>query len=261
MPKPVPVVLVTGSGRGLGRGIACQLAALGLSVVVNDLTAGKETIDLCKERQVSDAQRFVAVKGDISSPEDRALLLARTLEEFGRIDALVNNAGIAPRVRNDITQMTEESFEQLIRVNLQGPFFLTQAVVNHWLNVKPEPALPQGFKIVFISSTSAVTVSLNRGEYCISKAGVSMAVQLWAARLAADGIQVYELRPGIMATDMTKGVKEKYDTLIADGVVPMRRWGTAEDVGVTVGALVTGGFPYSTGEIINVDGGFHISRL
>lgn len=264
MANAVPVALVTGGGRGLGRGIACRLSALGLSVGVNyagNQAAAEETVELCKQVQTNPGQRFIALRGDVGSREDRQLLVSKTLEELGRIDALVNNAGIAPRVRNDVTQMTVESFEEVMRVNLEGPFFLTQLVANYWLNERPEPALPRGYTIVFNSSMSASTVSLNRGEYCMSKAGLSMAMQLWAVRLAAEGIRVYEIRPGIMATDMTKGVKERYDRLMAEGTVPMKRWGTPEDVGSAVGALVTGEFPYSTGEIVYVDGGFHLSRL
>lgn len=258
------VVLVTGASRGLGRGIALEAAAAGLSVAINyasNAAAADETAARCAQAATTEGQRFVPVRGDIGSREDRKALLARTLDAFGRIDALVNNAGIAPRVRADLTETSETSFEDLLRVNLQGPFFLTQSVANHWLAGPYEPRLEGGFKIVFVTSISADTASINRGEYCISKAGLAMTSQLWAVRLAAHGIQVLELRPGIMATDMTAGVKEKYDALLAQGLVPQRRWGTAEDVGRAVRAILAGHFPFTTGDVIHLDGGFHIRRL
>lgn len=261
---PVPVVLVTGASRGLGRGIAIEAAAGGLSVAINyasNASAADETVALCTRAATSSDQRFMPVRGDISSREDRAAMLAQVLDTFGRLDALVNNAGMAPRVRADLTETSEASFEELLRVNLQGPFFLTQTVANHWLAGSHEPALPGGFKIVFVTSISADTASINRGEYCISKAGLAMASQLWAVRLADRNVQVLELRPGIMATDMTAGVKAKYDALLASGLVPQRRWGTAEDVGKAVRAVLAGHFPFTTGDVIHLDGGFHIRRL
>lgn len=263
-PSPLPVVLVTGAGRGLGRGIALQLAAQGCSVVINfagNLAAAEETVGLCRNAALSSRQTFLPIQADISSRQDRARLVAETLEKLGRIDALVNNAGIAPKARADITEASEESFEELIRTNLQGPYFLTQAVVRHWRSGKHTPALSTGFKIIFVTSISADTASVNRGDYCISKAGLAMAAQLWATRLAEEAIQVVELRPGIMATDMTAGVKEKYDKLLADGLVPQRRWGTAEDVGLAVRSVIAGHLPFSTGAVIPVDGGFHLRRL
>jgi NAD(P)-dependent dehydrogenase (short-subunit alcohol dehydrogenase family) len=261
---PVPSVLVTGASRGLGRGIAVEAAAQGLSVAINyasNVEAAEETAALCRRAAATPRQRFVPVRGDVGLAADRADVLARTLEAFGRLDALVNNAGIAPRVRADLTQTTEASFEEVLRVNLQGPHFLTQAVANHWLEGRYAPALGGGFKVVFVTSISADTASVNRGEYCISKAGLAMASQLWAVRLAGEGVQVLELRPGIMATDMTANVKEKYDALIADGLVPQRRWGTPEDVGRAVRAVLAGHFPFTTGEVIHLDGGFHLRRL
>ncbi len=263
-PTVLPVVLVTGASRGLGRGIALRLAAQGQSVAINyrgNEAAALETAALCRAAATSPAQRFVPIQADIGGKTDRERLLAEVLREFGRIDALVNNAGIGPRARADITVASEESFEELLRVNLQGPYFLTQSVARHWLQEKPAPALPTGFKIVFVTSVSANTVSLNRGEYCVSKAGLAMAVQLWAERLAAENIQVFEIRPGIMATDMTAGVRDKYDALLETGIVPQRRWGTAQDVGLAVGAVLAGQFPFSTGAVIPVDGGFHLHRL
>lgn len=259
-----PAVLVTGASRGLGRGIALQLAGGGYSVAINYASsqeAAEETAALCRERQQHDSQRFVPVQADISSTEQRNALVENALSELGRLDGLVNNAGISPPERADITEASEASFEKVMQVNLQGPYFLTQRVVQYWLNDEPDAALPGGFKIIYVTSISSHTASVNRGEYCISKAGLSMAVQLWASRLAGEGIQVYEVRPGIMLTDMTRGVKEKYDKLIAEGVVPQKRWGTPDDVGQAVRAFVDGDFSYSTGTVVDVDGGFQMRQL
>lgn len=266
MPSPTrsPVVLVTGAGRGLGRGIALQLARQGCSVAINfagNRAAAEETAASCRAAASSHGQRFLPIQADIALAPDRARLLRTTLEHFGEIDALVNNAGIGPKGRADVTEMTESSYEEVMRTNLQGPHFLTQAVARHWLGRRPASVLSSGFKIIFVTSISADTASVNRGEYCISKAGLSMAAQVWAARLAADGILVAELRPGIMATDMTSGVKDKYEALLAQGLVPQGRWGTPEDVGLAVGAVIEGRFPFSTGAVFHVDGGFHLRRL
>lgn len=261
---PLPVTIVTGASRGLGRGIAVQLAKQGHSVVINfagNAAAAAETVTLCRSAASSPDQVFGSIQANIAAKADRDRLVAEALRQFGRIDALVNNAGIGPRERADLTEASEASFEELIRTNLQGPYFLTQAVARHWLAQRPAPVLPGGFKIVFVSSISADTASVNRGDYCISKAGLAMAAQLWATRLAAENIQVVELRPGIMATDMTAGVKDKYDRLLETGIVPQRRWGTAEDVGLAVGAVLAGSFPFSTGAVIPIDGGFHLRRL
>lgn len=267
--KEAPVALVTGGSRGIGRGIALELAKHGFSVAVNyarNREAADETLQLCREQAAqatgkTDAQRFEAFAGDVGDRDARATLLEEVTERFGVLDALVNNAGIAPSVRADITEASEESFAELMRVNLQGPYFLTQAVANSWLTSSDPPRLPCGRGVVFVSSISAHTVSLNRGEYCVSKAGLSMATQLWATRLAPHGIGVYEIRPGITRTDMTAGVREKYDTLIGEGLVPQRRWGEAEDNGRAVAALLRGDFGFSTGAVINTDGGFSILRL
>lgn len=260
-----PAVLVTGASRGLGRGIALQLAAAGCSVAINyagNRAAADETAALCRAAAPRPAaQRLVTVQADISSAADRRRLVAETLAALGSLDALVNNAGIAPKIRADITEATEESFEHLIRTNLQGPYFLTQAVANHWLAARPACAIPGGFKIIYITSTSANTASISRGDYCISKAGLAMAAQLWALRLAAENIQVIELRPGIMATDMTAAVKDKYDRFLADGHVPQNRWGMPEDVGLAVRAVIEGRLPFSTGAVIPIDGGFTLRRL
>jgi 3-oxoacyl-[acyl-carrier protein] reductase len=259
-----PVVLVTGASRGLGRGIALSLARDGKSVAVhyaNNRAAADETVAECQKGASRPGQRFAAVGGNIGDAADRARIVAETLSAFGRIDALVNNAGIAPRVRADIVDATEESFDEVIGVNLKGPYFLSQAVVRTWLASPGAARLPGGYKLIFVSSISAYLASTNRGEYCVSKAGLAMVTKLWASRLAAEGVQVFEIRPGIMATDMTAGVKEKYDKLIGEGLVPQKRWGTGDDVGRAVIALLQGAFPFSTGDVFNVDGGMHLQRL
>jgi 3-oxoacyl-[acyl-carrier protein] reductase len=261
---PAARVLVTGSSRGLGRGVAEALARDGLSVAVHygsNRAAAEETAESCRKLAKSTEQRFVVVGANIALADDRRRLVEETLAAFGGLDGLVNNAGMAPRVRADIVEATEESFDELISVNLKGPYFLSQAVARGWLARPGESRLPGGYKLVFVTSISAQAASVNRGDYCVSKAGLAMAAQLWAARLAAEGIQVFEVRPGIMATDMTAGVKDKYDALIAQGLVPQGRWGTAEDVGRAVAALLAGGLPFSTGDVIHVDGGLHLQRL
>lgn len=258
------MILVTGASRGLGRGIAARLAAEGCSVAINyagNRAAAEETAALCRKAGAAEGQRFAVIQADISRTADRKRLVADTLAGLGRIDGLINNAGIAPRVRADIADATEESFDEVIGTNLRGPYFLTQEVVRHWLGSAARPAIPSGFKVVFVTSISADTASVDRGDYCLSKAGLAMASQLWAARLAGENIQVVEVRPGVMATDMTSAVKGKYDRLMAAGLVPQNRWGTAEDVGLAVAAVVAGRLPFSAGSVIHVDGGAHLRRL
>ncbi len=259
-----PVVLVTGSSRGLGRGVAETLAAAGHSVAVhyaNNRQAAEQTAEECRRLATVPGQTFAVVGGNVGDAGDRQRLFEQTLETFGHLDALVNNAGIAPRVRADILEATEDVFDEVMEVNLKGPYFLSQLAARYWLSKPGQSRLPSGYKLLFVSSLSANTASVNRGEYCISKAALAMASQLWAARLAAEGIQVMELRPGIMATDMTAGVKEKYDALLAGGLVPQMRWGNPADVGLAVRAVLSGHFPFSTGDVINIDGGFHLRRL
>jgi len=262
--NPQAVVLVTGSSRGLGRGVAESLAALGGSVAVHygsNRAAADETVARCQALAISPDQRFIPVAGDLGQAAGRQALFDGTMAAFGRIDALVNNAGIAPRIRADLTEATEEIFDEVIDVNLKGPYFLTQLVAKYWLAHLGQSLLPDCYKLIFVTSLSATVASVNRGEYCISKAGVAMATQLWANRLAGDGISVIELRPGIMATDMTSGVTAKYDALIAGGLVPQKRWGTPADLGRAVTAIIAGHFPFSTGDVINIDGGFHLRSL
>jgi 3-oxoacyl-[acyl-carrier protein] reductase len=264
MSKHNPVILITGASRGLGRGIAVECAKSGFSVSINyagNEKAAIETQKLCEENKINSEQKFIPIQGDISSSDSRKNLVKGTIDNFGHLDALVNNAGIAPKVRNDITEADESSFDDMINTNLKGPYFLTQNVANHWLKDKPECGISSGFKIIYITSISSHTASVARGDYCISKAGLSMSVQLWATRLAEENIQVYELRPGIMKTDMTSGVTAKYDALIDEGLVPQKRWGTSEDLGLGVASLLKGAFPFSTGTVIDVDGGFQLRRL
>ncbi|MEX2115644.1 MAG: 3-ketoacyl-ACP reductase [Bacteroidota bacterium] len=264
MPEPAPVVLITGASRGLGRGIAQRVAELGCSIVVNyasNEAAARETIDLCRKRQARPDQQFIAVKGDVGNTGDREVLVRKTIEAFGRIDALINNAGVGPKERLDLVDMKEDSYGDVMATNLEGPHFLTQHVVKYWLKERPRPLLPGGLAVVFISSVSAEMVSTNRGEYCMSKAGLSMCAKLWAARLGPENIFVCEVRPGIMATDMTGGVRQKYDAFITDGVVPQKRWGQPDDVGLTVKAILAGYVPFSAGTVIHVDGGLTIPRL
>lgn len=261
-----PVALVTGASRGIGRGIAEELSAGGWSVVLNycgNEQAAKESAAACRERAIHEGQRFCTVQADISKAEDRERLVETAWTLCGSVDALVNNAGIAPAQRADILDASETSFNEIIATNLGGPYFLTQLVARRMIAEAAEAAEASEHRrsIVFITSISAETASINRGDYCLSKAGLTMAAKLWAARLAAEDIGVYEVRPGIMATDMTTAVKEKYDALIADGLVPQKRWGTAADVGRSVRSLLAGDWAYSTGSVIHVDGGFHLPRL
>jgi NAD(P)-dependent dehydrogenase (short-subunit alcohol dehydrogenase family) len=264
-PAPtIPVALVTGSSRGLGRGVAETLAAAGFSVAIHyaaNHEAAAATAEACRKLAPHPEQKFALVGGNIGLAADRQKLFDETLAVYGHLDALVNNAGVAPRVRADITEATEDIFDEVIGINLKGPYFLSQLAARYWLANPGKARVPGGYKLLFITSLSANTPSLNRGEYCISKAGLAMATQLWAVRLADAGVQVLEIRPGIMATDMTSGVKEKYDKLLAEGLVPQRRWGTPQDVGLAVKAVLEGNFPFSTGDVINVDGGFHLRRL
>lgn len=264
LPTETTAALVTGASRGLGRGIALQLAQLGCSVALGytrNEGAARETAEACAKVAPKAEQRFVPVKGDVSQPADRQQMVDATLSALGGLDVLVNNAGVAPPVRADILEATEASFEEVLRTNLQGPYFLTQAVARHWHSHPLPPGSPARRKVVFVTSISANTASVSRGDYCVSKAGLSMAAQLWAVRLAPEGIEVVEVRPGIMATDMTSAVKGKYDALLAAGLVPQMRWGTPDDVGRAVRAVVAGNLGFSSGAVIAVDGGFNIRRL
>ncbi len=254
-----PVALVTGASRGIGRGIALALAGVGYDVVINYARSQEAAREVAAGVEAA-GRRALVVQGDVAQAADRARLVDETLAAFGRIDLLVNNAGMAPRVRADILEASEASFDEILQTNLKGPYFLTQRVARAMIDlVRREPTAQP--RIVNIGSISAYTSSTNRGEYCLAKAAIGMMTKLWADRLAEFGILVYEIRPGIIATDMTAPVKERYDRLFEQGITPIRRWGTPEDVAKAVVAIATGLLPYSTGEVINVDGGFHLRRL
>lgn len=253
------VALVTGGSRGIGRGICLALARDGFAVLINynsNSDAAEETRQLIEEA----GGRAEICQANIAQREDRDLLLEHCVEHLGRLDVLVNNAGIAPRERRDLLELTEESYDHVMGVNLKSPFFLTQSAARIMMELIQTKRIDGG-AIINVSSISAYTASVNRGEYCLSKAGVSMATALWAARLADSGIRVYEVRPGVIATDMTSGVQKKYDALISGGLTPIRRWGQPDDVGRAVAAIARGDFPFSTGEVFNVDGGFHLRTL
>ena len=251
--------LITGSARGIGQAIAKQLAKEGINIAVNDVCpeeGARKTLNMCREEGV-EAYYF---RADISNSESRAELVEAIKQKFGRLDILINNAGVAPKERKDILEAGEESFDRVLSINLKGPYFLTQ-LISKWMIEQKRDDPNRELFIVNISSISAYTSSPDRGEYCISKAGVSMMTKLYADRLAEYGINVYEVRPGIIYTDMTSIAKNKYDKLFKEGLTPINRWGQPEDVARVVVGFAKGLYKYSTGEIINVDGGFHLRRL
>ena len=255
---PDRVALVTGGTRGIGLGVARALARDGWTLALCGLRPRTEVAEVVSEL-ASIGRGAEYWPADVGSSNDRARLLSSIAAHFGTLHALVNNAGRAPRVRADLLDATEESFDEVLRTNLQGPYFLTQAVARLFIDQQTRASALHA--IVFVTSVSADMASPHRGEYCVSKAGLSMAAKLFAARLARHRIPVYEVRPGIIATDMTAGVKETYDKRIAEGLVPEGRWGQPEDVGQAVAALVRGDIAYATGTIISVDGGLSIPRL
>jgi len=254
-----PVALVTGGTRGIGLGIARALAREGWDLVLSGLRSARDVSGVIEElrKMGADILYFAA---DISRADARAALVEGVRSNRGAVNALINNAGRAPLVRADLIDATEESFEEVVRTNLQGPYFLTQALARDMLaRRRIDPAFRAS--IVFVTSVSAEMASPNRGEYCVSKAGLAMAARLFAVRLAQSGIPVYDVRPGIVATDMTAGVREAYDRQIAGGLVPEGRWGAIDDVGRAVAALVRGELPYATGTVVHVDGGLALPRL
>ena len=250
--------IVTGASRGIGFAIARQLGLDGYNIVMV-ATGPQERNQAAIDTLTADGTACAYVQANIGDHDDRLKIVAGALEAFGRIDALVNNAGVAPLVRNDLLEMTEESWDRVLGINTKGNMFLTQAVANQL--IRQEPLGGRKGVIVNVSSCSAEVSSTSRGEYCVSKAGVAMLTTLFADRLAAEGILVHEVRPGVIATDMTSAVQGKYDKLIADGLFPIARWGTPEDVAGAVSALCSDKFLYTTGNYIDVDGGFHIKRL
>lgn len=251
------VALITGAARGIGRGIAVALAEHGWSIAIN-YVGNREAAQETLQRVERAGANGIVVQADVAQAEDRARLVQETLKSFGHIDLLVNNAGVGPRERVDMLEMSEESYDRVMSTNLKGPFFLTQLVAHKMIDALATVPNP---KIINIGSISSYASSTNRAEYCISKAGVGMMTTVFADRLSEYGIHVYEIRPGIVETDLTSKVKEKYDRLIADGVTPIKRWGQPEDVGRAVVAIAQDLLPFSTGEVINVDGGFHLRRL
>ncbi len=251
--------LVTGGSRGIGRGIALELARLGLAIGVN-YASRPDAAERVVDEITKSGGHAVAIQGNVGSSGDRTTLVDRMLAEFGRLDILVNNAGITSPGRKDLLEATEQSWDQVFDVNLKGPFFLSQLAARKMIEFIKAGKQPGG-KIINISSISAFTVSTDRGDYCLSKAAMEMMTQLFAVRLAGEGIGVFELCPGIIESDMTAAVKQKYDKLIGEGLSPIRRWGRPEDVATAVGAIATDAFPFSTGERIHIDGGFHIRRL
>jgi len=256
MPDMPRVAIVTGGARGIGLGIARALAADAWDLAIAGVRSSAEVRGVVAELE-SHGGRVHYVQADIGDPLQRTRLLSEVTEQLGTPSALVNNAGRAPRVRADLLDAGEDSFEEILRTNLQGPYFLTQQVANAM--IAGGTAARRG--IVFITSVSAEMASTNRGDYCVSKAGLSMTAKLYAVRLASHGIPVYEVRPGIVATDMTAAVKDKYDQRIAEGLVPDARWGTPDDVGRAVAALLRGDVPYATGTVLHIDGGLTIPKL
>jgi NAD(P)-dependent dehydrogenase (short-subunit alcohol dehydrogenase family) len=250
---------VTGAARGIGLGIATSLAAEGCDIVVCDVHEESAVAGALDGLRTHGTDALYC-RADVTDRAARGAMLEKIEERFGRLNVLVNNAGVAPAVRADILDATEESYERVMRINLQGPYFLTQAAARWMVRQRQASANFEGC-IVNISSVSATVASTGRGEYCISKAGVSMATKLWAARLGEFGIPVYEVQPGVIKTDMTAGVKEKYDNLIAQGLMVQPRWGLPEDIGKAVAMLVRHDLPYSTGQVILVDGGMTLQRL
>jgi NAD(P)-dependent dehydrogenase (short-subunit alcohol dehydrogenase family) len=267
-----PVALITGASRGIGRGIALELAKVGHDLVVNfagNADGARATAADCvaAAKEAGKTIRAEICQGDVGKAPDRERLIAFTRKQFGRLDLLVNNAGITSIGRRDVLEAREDEFDALMAINLKGPYFLSQLAANWMIQRNAECGMRNaesgGYrpKIVIVSSISGYAVSTNRGDYCMAKAALGMMTKLYATRLADHGINVYEVCPGVIASDMTAPVKEKYDKLFADGLAPIRRWGTPEDVGRAITAIALDYLPYSTGETINVDGGFHVRRL
>jgi len=253
------VALITGGSRGIGLGIAKELAKAKFDLAINGIRNESLVIPVLDELR-SAGIRVEYIQGDIAVKKDRQQLVNQVMVRFGQLNVLVNNPGIAPPERRDILEATEESYDKVMNTNLKGPYFLTQLIADQLIKQRLKD--PSGFYCVInVSSFSSTVASVNRGEYCISKAGISMATRLWAARLGEYNIPVYEIQPGIISTDMTAGVKEKYDKLFQQGLAVQQRWGTPEDVGKVAAAMATGNMPYSTGQVVMVDGGITLLRL
>jgi 3-oxoacyl-[acyl-carrier protein] reductase len=253
------VALVTGGSRGIGFGIAKELAKAGFDLAINGVREEKYALENLLELR-KNTNQVIYVQGNIGIEKDRKHIYSEVISHFGQVHLLVNNAGIAPRERLDILEATEEIWEEVMEINLKGPYFLTQLFARHFIAQK---AVNEAFEacIINVSSISAFIASVNRGEYCISKAGIAMATKLWATRLGEFDIPVYEIQPGIIKTDMTAGVVEKYDRLFEQGISLQKRWGSPEDVGKVAASMALGNMPYATGQVVIVDGGLHIQRL
>ncbi len=253
------VALITGSSRGIGFGIALELAKAGFSLAINGVRQ-QEAVQPILDGLKMFGHKVIYAQGNISKKEDRQKIFDAVISEFGHLNVLVNNAGIAPRERKDILEATEDIYDEVMETNLKGPYFLTQLFANQMVQQKKEN--PQYFCcIINVSSVSATVASTNRGEYCISKAGIAMATKLWTARLGEFEIPVYEIQPGIIKTDMTSAVTEKYDRMFEEGLTIQKRWGLPVDVGKVAAAMATGMLPYSTGQVVMVDGGMTVQRL
>jgi NAD(P)-dependent dehydrogenase (short-subunit alcohol dehydrogenase family) len=259
-----PVAFITGASRGIGRGIALDLAANGWNIVAaatkadpNNTESGNYEV---KARVEERGGECLPIAGNVANLDDHPRMIREALDHFGGIDLLVNNAGVAPLERKDLLECTPESYDRVMDINLRGPYFLTQRVANYFLEERGKDR-PGAATIIFITSISSDTASDNRVEYCVSKAGLAMTAQSYAVRLAPHGINVYDVRPGITATDMTAAVKEKYDKLINEGLLLQPRWGTPEDVGKAVTALARGDFAYAPGAVVTLDGGMGLKRL
>ena len=253
------VALITGGSRGIGLGIAECMAKNGFDLAINGVRP-EDQVKPALQKLKQYGTEVIYCQGNIAETADRDQIITKIKSTYGRLNVLVNNAGVAPKERNDILQTSEESFEYVMKINLQGPYFLTQQVANWMVEQKKTHADFWGY-IINITSISATVASVNRGEYCISKAGLGMVTKLFAARLGEYDLPVYEVRPGIIKTDMTAGVKDKYDKLFAEGLAVQKRWGNPEDIGKVVAALSRGDMPYSTGSVIMVDGGMTVQRL
>jgi 3-oxoacyl-[acyl-carrier protein] reductase len=254
------VAVVTGGGRGIGRGIVMALAGQGFRLVITYRSDEQAALGACSEARERGSQSAIAIRADVADIDEGRRLLGETIQAYGRIDFWVNNAGIAPRERMDLLETSAESWDHVLNTNLRGPFFLTQAVARTMVEMHAAGTIADP-QIVFITSISSTFASISRGEYCVSKAGLSMVAQLFATRLAGQGVRVYEVRPGLIATAMTQPVRELYEKKIASGLTPLARWGTPDDVGRAVGAIAAGAFPYSTGSVFEVDGGLSMRIL
>lgn len=251
--------LITGGSRGIGLGIAIQLANEGINLAINGVRDEMEVIDALNKLKSYEVD-VVYCKGDISKKADRDDIIDKIKAHFGCLNYLVNNAGVAPKQRNDLLETTEESYDYVMDINLKGPFFLTQKIAA-WMLEQQKKIKDYEAGIIVISSISSSVASINRGEYCIAKAGLGMLTSLYAARLGKHSIPVYEIRPGIIHTDMTTPVKDKYDALFAEGLTIQERWGLPHDIGKAAASLIRGDFPYSSGQVFMVDGGLTVQRL